>query len=253
MSGSEPIRAVIIDDEEPARNELRYLLEQIPNITIVFEAENSMELLNNIEKLQPHIIFIDIEMPKENGLQLSQRIREKNFSSFIVFATAHEEFALRAFDLNAVDYILKPFSLRRIAQCITKVRAFMQNPSAISKSAFETSQEPFNKNKLPIEHNGKVVLINVNDIISACCEDGQLLIYTNNKVYSTNMTLNELQMRLDNRFFRSHRAYLVNTEKIAEVIPWFNGTLNLIMDGIGHLKIPVSRQQAPKLKKLFGL
>lgn len=245
MNAIEQIRAVIIDDEEPARNELRYLLEQIPNINIVLEAENSQELLNSMERLHPHIIFIDIEMPKENGLQLSQIIREKNSTCFIVFATAHEEFALKAFDLNAVDYILKPFSLKRISQCITKVLGFIQSAPATGI--------PVNKNKLPIEHNGKVVLINIDDIISACCEDGQLLIYTNNKIYYSNMALNELQMRLDNRFFRSHRAYLVNTEKISEVIPWFNGTLNLIMDDARHMEIPVSRHQAPKLKQMFGL
>jgi two-component system LytT family response regulator/two-component system response regulator LytT len=248
------IRTIIIDDEEPARNELRYLLEQISDIKIVLETDNSTNLLSYIEKYQPHIVFMDIEMPQENGLKLAQKIIEDNLSPLIIFATAHEEFALKAFDLNAVDYILKPFSLKRITKCIEKVRTLLQNPVILRKPEGTNSQDQYNnKTKLALECNGKVVIINVNDIITAFCEEGQLLIHTKNKVYHSNMTLNELQMRLNNHFFRSHRAYLVNIEKILEVIPWFNGSLNLVMEGVENFEVPVSRHQAPKLKKIFGL
>lgn len=253
MSNEPVIRVAIVDDEEPSRDELRYLLEQIPGITIVLEAESSMELLNNIERIQPHIIFLDIEMPKDNGLKLAQTIYDKKLSIFIIFATAHEEFALKAFELNAIDYILKPFSLKRVMQCIERMRTLLQSSLDVHKPEVESIRKQFNRNKLALEYNGKTIIINVDDIIIACCEEGQLLIYTKNKIYNSSMALNELQMRLDTRFFRSHRGYLVNTEKITEVIPWFNGTLNLVMDGINTFEVPVSRQQATKLKKIFGL
>lgn len=253
MNQGHPIRTILIDDEEPARDELRFLLEQIPDIKIVVETDNAADLMYYIEKYQPHIVFLDIEMPEENGLKLAQKIIDNNLSPLIIFATAHEEFALKAFELNAVDYILKPFSLKRIMKCIEKVRILLQNSVVLQKAEISSGYEQYNKNKLALEYNGKVVIINVIDIIAAYCEEGQVVIYTKNRVYHSNMALNDLQERLGGHFFRTHRAYLVNIEKILEAIPWFNGTLNLVMDGMDNFEIPVSRHQAPKLKKIFGL
>ena len=248
------IRAMIVDDEEPARSEIRFLLEQHPDICVVCEAANYQEAMAGVRQSRPHLIFLDIEMPGVNGVNIAEKIQEV-LQPLIVFATAHEEFALKAFELNAVDYLLKPFSPARVTQCIEKVRSLLtaRAPVAVN-GATEDLSIACHRQKLAIEQNGKAQIVNTADIIAAGSSEGQVTIYSGPTTYQGNMTLQDLQARLDeNQFFRSHRGYLVNIEKIREVIPWFNGTYNLVMDGLAGMEIPVSRQQAPKLRKIFGL
>ncbi len=247
------IRTMVIDDEEPARSEIRYLLEQHPDVCIVYEAGNFQEALAAVRQCRPHLVFLDIEMPGMNGISLAEKMQE-TLQPLIVFATAHEEFAHKAFELNAVDYLLKPFSPLRVAQCIDKVRNLLTARAAVPVSAKTDGTPAYCRQKLAIEQNGKAQIISTADIIVAGSSEGQVTIYTPNKTYQVNMTLQDLQSRLnENEFFRSHRGYLVNIEKIREVIPWFNGTCNLVLDGLANMEIPVSRQQAPKLRKMFGL
>lgn len=248
-----PIRVVIIDDEEPARSELRYLLEQFPDVDIVGEFSGGEVALQAISALSPHLAFMDIEMAGLNGLQIAEKLNNANIIPLIVFATAHEEFAVNAFELNAIDYLLKPFSERRVAKCIEKVRILLGESLPTNTKNRSSTAAPYSLQKLAIEHNGKAYVIDTKDIIAAYCTEGQLSICTAGKCYSSNMPLQDLHSRLDEHlFFRTHRAYLVNIEKIREIIPWFNGTYNLILDGLKE-EVPVSRQQVPKLKKLFGL
>lgn len=247
------IRAMIVDDEEPARSEIRYLLEQHPDICVVCEAANYQEAMAGVRQSRPHLIFLDIEMPGVNGVNIAEKIQEV-LQPLIVFATAHEEFAIKAFELNAVDYLLKPFSPGRVAQCIDKVRSLLTARAPVVVNSAANGPVPSYRQKLAIEQNGKAQIVNTTDIIAAGSSEGQVTIYAVPKTYQVSMTLQDLQARLDeNQFFRSHRGYLVNIEKIREVIPWFNGTYNLVMDGLAGMEIPVSRQQAPKLRKIFGL
>ena len=249
------IRVMIIDDEEPARSELRYLLEQFQEVAIVGEFSSGEAALEAIPSLNPHLAFMDIEMSGMNGMQTVERINLTSAVPLVVFATAHEEFAVKAFDLNAVDYLLKPFSEKRVSKCIERVRMLLSESISLTsdKKRTDDKQIAYNLQKLAIENNGKASVINTKDIIAAYCTEGQLSIRTADKCYYSNMALQDLQARLDgNSFFRTHRAYLVNIEKIREIIPWFNGTYNLILEGLSE-EIPVSRQQVPKLKKLFGL
>jgi two-component system LytT family response regulator/two-component system response regulator LytT len=246
------IRTMVIDDEEPARSEIRYLLEQHPDVCIVYEAGNFQEALAAVRQCRPHLVFLDIEMPGMNGISLAEKMQEI-LQPLIVFATAHEEFAHKAFEINAADYLLKPFSPRRVAQCIDKVRSLLAARAVVAVNV-KADGSPVCRQKLAIEQNGKAQIISTADIIAAGSSEGQVTIYTTGKTYHANMTLQDLQARLDeSAFFRSHRGYLVNIEKIREVIPWFNGTYNLVLDGLANMEIPVSRQQAPKLKKIFGL
>ncbi len=248
------IRIVIVDDEEPARSELRYLLEQFQDVEIIGEFSNGEAAVKTLPSLNPHLVFIDIEMAGLNGIQTAEKINVLSVVPLLVFATAHEEFALKAFELNAVDYLLKPFSLKRVAQCLEKVRTMLAEAVKTNHYKRESTSIPtYSLQKLAIENNGKASVIDTRDIVAAYCNEGQLSIRTSDKCYYTNMPLQDLQSRLDDRlFFRTHRAYLVNIEKIREIIPWFNGTYNLILEGFTE-EIPVSRQQVPKLKKMFGL
>ncbi|SMC57268.1 LytR/AlgR family response regulator transcription factor [Sporomusa malonica] len=248
------IKVMMVDDEEPARSELRYLLEQFEEVEIIGEFKSGEEASKAVLALRPHLIFIDIEMPGLNGIQTAEKINANNVLPLLVFATAHEEFAIKAFELNAVDYLLKPFSAKRVAKCIEKVRTLLTEAvhTTPRKRDIESNQL-YIFQKLAIEHNGKAYVIDTRDIIAAYCTEGQLSIHTADKTYYSNMPLQDLQSRLDERlFFRTHRAYLVNIEKIREIIPWFNGTYNLILEGFER-EVPVSRQQVSKLKKLFGL
>lgn len=245
------IRTMVVDDEEPARSEIKYLLQQHEDVCIVCEAANYQEAMAGIRQSRPHLVILDIEMPGMNGIDIAEKIGEI-MQPLIVFATAHEEFALKAFELNAVDYLLKPFSAKRVAQCIDKVRGLLtaRSPVAVGGRA----QIIACRQKLAVEQGGKNQIISTSDILAVSSSEGQVTIFTPQKNYQTNMTLQDLQARLDeNQFFRSHRSYLVNIEKITEVIPWFNGTYNLVVDGLAGCEIPVSRQQAPKLRKMFGL
>lgn len=250
------IRVIIVDDEEPARSELRYLLEKLSDVDIVGEFSNGEAAIKIMPTLNPHLIFMDIEMSGLNGIQTAEKIELNSFLPLIVFATAHEEFAVKAFELNAVDYLLKPFSAKRVAKCIDKVRTLLHEAIQTSPKKRDTelqSAPSYALQKLAIEHNGKASVVDTKDIIAAYCTEGQLSIHTPDKCYYTNMPLQDLHSRLDERmFFRTHRAYLVNIEKIREIIPWFNGTYNLVLEGLTE-EVPVSRQQVPKLKKLFGL
>ena len=159
--------------------------------------------------------------------------------------------------MNAVDYLLKPFSPKRVDQCIEKVRGLLsaRAPVALAPPAAAASPvPPFCRQKLAVEQNGKAQIINAADVIVAYSSEGQVTICTTRKNYQAGITLHDLQARLDeNLFFRCHRGYLVNIEKIREIVPWFNGTYNLILDGLANIEVPVSRQQAPKLRKMFNL
>lgn len=249
-----PIRVMVIDDEEPSRSELRYLLEQFGDIEIIGEFASGEEAGRAVATLNPQVIFVDIEMPGLNGIQTAEKVAAGQAAPLVVFATAHEEFAVKAFELNAVDYLLKPFSAKRIAKCINKVRSLLAETKTAALKKREAGEGQLHcLQKLAIEHNGKAYVIDTRDIIAVYCADGQLSIQLADKCYYSNMSLQDLQSRLDDRlFFRTHRAYLVNIEKIREMIPWFNGTYNLILEGFSR-DVPVSRQQVPKLKKIFGL
>jgi DNA-binding LytR/AlgR family response regulator len=246
------IRVVLVDDEEHARNELKYLLDQYPDVQTLCQASNCQEALDAIQAYRPHLVFIDIEIPGMGGIKLAEKILDSDCSPLLVFATAHEEFALKAFELDAVDYLLKPFSSKRLDRCITRVRNLLLASHSIGINRHTKGY--VSKQKLAVENNGKTTILDIRDIILACCSEGQIIIYTETKSYQCNMAMHELQSRLDfHGFFRSHRAYLVNSEKIREIIPWFNGTFNLILDGLANMEIPVSRQQAVHLKKMFNL
>ncbi|MDR3563908.1 MAG: LytTR family DNA-binding domain-containing protein [Negativicutes bacterium] len=255
MTGASLIRAMIVDDELPARSELRFLLEQHPEVCVVCEAGNFQEAMTSIRLCQPHLIFLDIEMPGVNGIHLAEKILEE-YAPLIVFATAHEEFAVKAFELDAVDYLLKPFAAQRVAQCVAKVRTFLaaRRPVQLAAGQPRDPVSPYYRQKIAVEQCGKTCVLDAEDIIAAASSEGSVCIYTGEKVYHSNIPLQELQTRLDETlFFRCHRGFLVNTAYIREIIPWFNGTYNLVLRGLPSLEIPVSRQQAPKLKKIFSL
>ncbi len=268
------LKALIVDDEYPARKELRFLLNKFDNIEVVGEATNAQEALTLIKALDYSILFLDIEMPGMNGLEVGARVQEMPNPPHVVFVTAYDEYAVRAFEVNAVDYILKPFDEKRLTQTINKIVKITQQqqqqqavgavaagtqseqPMTIPEGVLTGGQKPqhIKIDRIPAEKQGKTILVNESDIIFAFTEQDYVYIKTVTDKLFTRFTLKELESRLNPAiFFRTHRCYLVNLHKVKEIIPFFNGTYTLIVEDNDKSEVPVSRAQAKKLRKILGM
>ncbi|MGJ5713000.1 response regulator transcription factor LytR [Staphylococcus auricularis] len=253
------MRALIVEDEPLARNELSYLLTEIRPFEAIDEADS---IQTAIEALLCHtfdVVFIDINLMDESGLDLATKIKQMDHPPHVIFATAHHAFAVKAFELNATDYILKPFEQQRIAQALQKVEqqpiyheAKSQNES--STIAQETTEAASSKQTpvLPVEENERIHLIHFNEIIAIAVNQGTTTIYTTDRTFETTEPLSHYESRLKQHdLIRIHRATLVNINHIQTIEPWFNYTYQLTMtDG---LKFQVSRSYMKAFKQQFHL
>ncbi len=176
---------------------------------------------------------------------------------FFVFATAFDTYALEAFRVSAVDYILKPFQEERVAQTVKRLlslrEAYRREDLARGLEVLlERIREGEGITRLPVDINDRIVLLPVEDICAAYCREKDVLVKTKSKEYQVRSTLTELEERLGRRFFRAHKGYLVNLDHIAEIVPWFHGSYLLLMDDCDHMEIPVSRRRAPELRERLG-
>ncbi|MBS1851981.1 MAG: response regulator transcription factor [Acidobacteria bacterium] len=257
------LSAVIVDDEQLARDELAYLLKNVGDVDIVAQGKNGVEAVNLIREHNPDLVFLDVQMPGLDGFGVIKKLLDKKLPlPKIVFATAFDQYAVKAFEVNAVDYLLKPFDRKRVAQSVQKARAKVE-PGSPSTDKLETlvrmleSQKPQTA-KVLIKAAGRMFLVNQKDICFASIEDGIISVVTagpNGMEGQSNCrTLEELLDTLDsNLFWRAHRSYLVNINRIKEVVPWFKSSYQLRMDDKKQTEIPVSRAQTKRLRELFGL
>lgn len=256
------LKALIVDDEYPARQELRHVLNKFDNVEIVGEAANAQEALALIKALDYSVLFLDIEMPGMSGLELGEAIQKLPNKPYVIFVTAYDEYAVKAFEVDAVDYIVKPVEEERLKKAVEKVAALLQQEGGIAKKSDSNGMRErkddeagsqFKFDRLPAEKNGKTVLVNENDIFCAFTENDNVYVKTYEDKLYTRFTLKELQARLNPEiFFRTHRCYLVNMQKVKEIIPFFNGTYNLVLEDKERSEVPVSRAQAKKLRKIIG-
>lgn len=254
------LKALIVDDEYPARQELRYLLSNFDNIEIVGEAANAQEALALIKAMDYQVLFLDISMPGMSGLELGAAIHEMPKEPHVIFVTAYDEYAVQAFEVNAVDYLMKPLEPARLKKAIDKVIKTYQELSNghsgkdsrdVNKVKSETPQIKIDR--IPAEKLGKTVLVSESDVFYAFTEQDYIYIKIHNDKLMTRFTLKELEARLNPRiFFRTHRCYLVNLHKVKEIVPFFNGTYNLVVEDKDQSEVPVSRAQAKKLRKILG-
>lgn len=252
MSGrtSATIPTVVADDEAPALDELLYLLKGFPEIEVVGTAANGLEALKRIEELEPDLVFIDVQMPGLDGLGLIQKLHEhKAPVPAFVLCTAYEQYALEAFRMEALDYLLKPVTRERLALTIERVRRIMLEPEP---SAAPPAPQ---LRRLVIRSGGKNLIVDASDVIYARIEDGLITIAATQVEGESNFkTLEELQASLDPAvFWRPHRSFLVNIRRIREVIPWFKSSYQVRMDDRKGTVIPVSRVQTRRLRELFRL
>jgi len=258
-----PLSAVIVDDEQLARDELAYLLKNIGDIDVVAQGKNGLEAINLIREHNPDLVFLDVQMPGLDGFGVIKKLLDKKLPlPKIVFSTAFDQYAVRAFEVNAVDYLLKPFDRKRVAQSVERARSMME-PASSSSDKLDTlvrmleSQKP-QTSKILLKAGGRLFLVSQRDICFASIEDGIISVVTTGpngmEGQSNCRTLEELLDSLDpNLFWRAHRSFLVNTNRIKEVVPWFKSSYQLRMDDKRQTEIPVSRAQTKRLRELFGL
>ena len=260
------IRTVIVDDEQLARDELAFLLKSTGDVEIVAQGANGLDAVNLIREHAPDLAFLDVQMPGLDGFAVIKRLMDKKSPlPQIVFATAFDQYAVKAFEVNAVDYLLKPFDKKRVAQAVQKARErigskassddrlstlieMLEAQKAEPKPAPQTS-------KVLIKSGGRLFLVDQKDICFASIEDGVITVVTPTIEGQSNCrTLEELLATLDqNIFWRAHRSFLVNINRIKEVVPWFKSSYQLRMDDRKHTEIPVSRVQTRRLRELFKL
>jgi two-component system, LytTR family, response regulator LytT len=235
-----PIRTLIVDDEPYSRDELKHLLGAFPSIKIVGEAESGESAILSALQLQPDVVFMDVEMPKMNGMKAAKALLELKKAPFVVFATAYPQFAAEAFRYDAIDYLLKPYDEEQLQETITRI-----------EKKFTTSIEPDPgrpSGKLPVEVDGEIIYLEPREILYIVRDDKVTKLITKSSEFETKTPLKDLESRLMGYgFFRIHKSFLVNLEYINRLSPWFNGAYQLEIEGRKEL-LSVSRNYVKALR-----
>jgi two-component system response regulator LytT len=241
------MKIMIAEDERLAREELIYLLSKEPDVTLLPSATNGDELLSLAEKHEPDVIFLDIHMPGSNGMQAAEALLRRHPKPQLVFATAYDAYAVEAFQQGATDYLLKPYDEERLRLTLQRLRDRQGTPSHVPP----LPSAP--KGKLLIEGDSRTVIVDPASIAFAEKEEKQTRIHmTDGQMHLTKYSLQELQDRMQGHpFFRTHRSYLVNVGRIAEIEPWFNGASNAILSDAKRSRIPISRIASKELLRLI--
>ncbi|SFI32880.1 two component transcriptional regulator, LytTR family [Bacillus sp. 71mf] len=245
------MRILVVDDEMLARDELKYLLYRTKEVDIIDEADSVEEALEKLIESKQDLVFLDIQLSDDNGFEIANILKKMKKPPAIVFATAYDQYAIQAFEVDALDYILKPFDEERIVQTIKKFKKRKQHEME-EKQEVHASDVSSRMKKLALLIDESIVLVNIEDIVYAGLLDGKVIVKTICDTYVTNDTLAILEKKLPQmNFLRVHRSFIVNVNHISEIQPWFNSTYNLIMKE--DSKVPVSRTYAKELKKLLRI
>ena len=265
------ITVVIVDDEPLARQELLYQLQSAEDIDVVAQGSNGIEAVELIRTHKPDVVFLDVQMPGLDGFAVLKKLLDKKTAPpQVVFATAFDQYAVRAFEVNAVDYLLKPFDKKRVQKTLEKVRARLANAGAATgvDTAGEakldallklveerTTPAKANSGKVVLRAAGRLLLVDQKEICFASIEGGTITVVARGVEGESNCrTLEELTDQLDpETFWRAHRSFVVNIQHIREVVPWFKSSYQLRMDDPKKTEVPVSRAQTKRLRELFNL
>lgn len=257
------IRCVIVDDEQPARDELRYLLSRYSDIDIVGETDSAGKAVSLIRDAMPDLVFLDIQMPGKNGFAVISELTGMENLPLFVFATAYDTYAVKAFEESAVDYIMKPLSEKRLDLTLERVRKLIAEEKDDSGAIEDRLQAllsrigtPREAVKVSVERNGRIQLLAPKDIVYCSYEANRILVHTHAETFSIYgiTTMDKLAEHLaDSPFFRIHRSVLVNIDGIREFSPWFNGKYNLIMNDSKSSELTVSRTRVKAFKQRLGI
>jgi two-component system, LytTR family, response regulator len=261
---SVPLRALVVDDEQLARDELCFLLEQAGDVEIVGQAVDGVDALRLAGALKPDVMFLDVQMPGLTGFEVARRLIAADALPQLVFVTAFDQYAIDAFSVNAVDYLLKPVDAGRLEHTLARLRRRMlaapQAPAPLSPEDLERVIEAVEarrgrRDQLAIRTGERFVLVQAEEVVHASLVDEAIVVVTNTVSGTSNYrTLDELQARLDPAvFWRVHRSHLVNITKIKEIVPWFSRNYLLKMKDPKATEIPVSRAQTRRLREYLQL
>ena len=261
------IRTLVVDDERPARNELCFQLEQLDGVVVAGQAGDGVEALELIRELQPDLVLLDIQMPGRTGFEVARELLAWKTDTRIVFVTAYDHHAIEAFEVNAVDYLLKPVVPERLSQTIERVRHQMSSErdaatelpaladDVLQRIAQYVAKQEARPAQVAVKAGGRFQLVPSDDIIYASLADQVITIVTSGLTGVSNYrTLDELQGSLDVAvFWRVHRSHLVNINKVKEIAPWFSRNYILKMKDAKGTEIPVSRTQTKRLREHWNL
>ena len=253
------LTTIVVDDEQLACDELSYLLRDFPEVEVIATGCNGAQAVELIQKLEPDLVFMDVNMPGLDGMGVVRQLREKGIElPHFIFVTAYDQYAVEAFRLEALDYLLKPVDKARLAESVDRARRWVQErrlPEPASPLPTASGQQTAPRNKLAVRCNNRHFIVDANEVIYATIDNGLItLVTTNLEGHSNYRTIEDLQAALDrDQFWRVHRSYLVNINRIKEVVPWFKSSYQLRMDDKKHTEVPVSRVQTRRLRELFKL
>jgi two-component system LytT family response regulator/two-component system response regulator LytT len=260
------MRVVVVDDEQLAREELCFQLEQVGNAEVVAQAGNGLEALAAVERHEPDLVFLDVQMPGLTGFEVARRLLEQGEESpALIFVTAFDQHAIEAFEVNAVDYLLKPVDAGRLEQALQRARRRLSSERPAGEKAPLNDQlerivkmmagRQIRRDQVAVKVGERFLLVQADDIIYASLADESINIVTGHVAGTSNYrTLDDLQARLDPEvFWRVHRSHLVNINKIKEIVPWFSRNYILRMKDAKGTEIPVSRSQTKRLREYLKL
>ena len=263
MGPREPLRTVVVDDEQLAREELCFLLGRIDGVDVVGQAANGIEALEVIEEHGPDVVMLDVQMPGLTGFEVARRLLRAGIDSQFVFVTAFDQHAIEAFEVNAVDYLLKPVEAGRLSTAVERVRrrVHADRPPArppngeLDRLLQLLSERQGRREQLAVKVGDRFLLCQADDVVYASVEDDVITVVTISLSGTSNYrTLDELQARLDpGVFWRVHRSHLVNINRIKEIVPWFSRNYILKMRDTKGTEIPVSRSQTKRLREYLKL
>ena len=265
MAGDAPeaLRTVVVDDEQLARDEVCYLLGKLDGIEVVAQASDGLAALDAIKEHEPDLVLLDVQMPGLTGFEVARRLLDGGSDSQVVFVTAFDRHAIEAFEVNAVDYLLKPVELERLCTAVDRVRKRIHSDR--SSTAFPQAAElekllqrlsgRDRREQVAVKVADRFLLVQSDEIVHASVEDDVITVVTNSLSGTSNYrTLDELQARLDPAvFWRVHRSHLVYINKIKEIVPWFSRNFLLKMKDPKGTEIPVSRSQTKRLRDYLRL
>jgi two-component system LytT family response regulator len=247
------LTTLIVDDEAPARDRLRHLLAGNELVELVGEARDGAEAIEAIERLSPDLVLLDIQMPVLDGFEVIEALDKP---PAIIFVTAYDEYAIRAFEVNALDYLLKPFQQERLERAVARAHEELTAGREFASKTgplLETLREEKRLlTRVAVRKPGSFLVVDVRDIDWMEAREGGVLLHIGDKEHTVTRTLTELESRLDpSLFFRAHRSVIVNLDRVKEIVPWFAGSHRLRLTT--GTEVDLSRSRARELREILGL
>ena len=255
------IRCLVVDDEQPAVEELSFLLSELPDVRVVGQANSANEAVKKITELKPDLVFLDINMPGHTGFYVMESCEGSTHPPLFIFCTAYDKYAVKAFDEQAVDYILKPFSAKRVAKGVRRARERLEAESHPFSGDVARLMESMGAKqpqvvRLSVESQGRLLLLDPEEVTFCRAEEKRVRVFTHDGDYVSHgaTSLDRLEELVTGYpFYRVHRASLVHLKHVREVTSWYNGKYLLIMDDVAASEVVVSRNRVKGLKEHLGI